>query len=285
MTAKIISGRDIAQRIIEKELNPRVQKLKQKGITPKLVVIFVGDHSASASYIKQKEKFSALAGVVSEVRRFPESLSEEALLGEIAKINADKSIHGVIVQLPLPAHINMKKVIESIAPTKDVDGFGEANNKDLDVRESSLPPCTPKGIMTMLEKSKIPISGTRVVVMGRSHIVGRPVAEMLLYKGALLKVLHSQTPPDEAARALKEAQVLIVAVGKPELIHGEQLSKGVIVIDVGIHKREDGSMCGDVHFDSVSKVASLMSPVPGGVGPMTVVSLIENTVKAAEQKL
>lgn len=279
----LISGRDIAQQIIEKDLKPRVVRLQKKGINPKLVVIFVGENPASASYIRQKEKFAAQAGMLSEVRRFPDTLSEEELLEEIEKINTDDSIHGVIVQLPLPDHIDVDKVITSIDVSKDVDGFGEENNKDLDVREADLPPCTPKGVMTMLEKSKIDVSGRRVVVMGRSRIVGRPVAEMMLYRGAMVKVLHSQTDPSEAAQALKEAEILVVAVGKPELVHGDQLSKGVVVIDVGMHRKEDGTLCGDVEFESVSKVASAISPVPGGVGPMTVVSLIENTVKAAEQ--
>ncbi|MCF7812394.1 bifunctional 5,10-methylenetetrahydrofolate dehydrogenase/5,10-methenyltetrahydrofolate cyclohydrolase [Candidatus Gracilibacteria bacterium] len=283
MTAQIISGRDIAQKIIQKELIPRVRMLNKKSVQPKLVVIFLGENSASASYIRQKEKFAAQAGVASEVLKFPESISEEELLVEIKKINADDSIHGVIVQLPLPDHINVDKVISTIDPTKDVDGFSDENNSDLDIRKSLLPPCTPKGIITMLEKSGVNVAEKRVVVMGRSRIVGRPVAEMMLFRGAMVKVLHSKTPPQEAAQALKEAEVLVVAVGKPELVRGEQLSRGVIVIDVGIHRREDGSLCGDVHFESTKKVASLISPVPGGVGPMTVVSLIENTITAAEQ--
>jgi methylenetetrahydrofolate dehydrogenase (NADP+)/methenyltetrahydrofolate cyclohydrolase len=283
MPPKIISGRDIAQKIIIKELQPKTQKLIKKGVQPKLVVIFVGDNSASASYIKQKKKFAAQAGVLTQVRQFPETLTEKELLQTIENVNADETIHGVIVQLPLPLSIDVQKVFETIDPRKDVDGFGEENNFQLDTREAFLPPCTPKGIMTLLEKSHISVAGRRVVVMGRSHIVGRPVAEMMLYQGAMLKILHSKTPPQEAQKALKEAEILVVAIGKPEFVRGEQLSKGVVVIDVGIHKKEDGTLCGDVHVPSVSKVASAISPVPGGVGPMTVVSLIENTIKAAEQ--
>ncbi len=284
MPATIISGRELAQRIITKELIPRVKKLKKHGITPRLVVIFVEENAASTSYIRQKEKFAARAGVLSEVRRFPATITEQKLLQEIGQINLDEKIHGLIVQLPLPEHIHADKIIEAILPAKDVDGFTDANNSHLDEREADLPPCTPNGILRMLELSKVKIFEKNVVVMGRSRIVGRPVAEMLKFKGARVTVLHSGSTDAERTHALKQAEILVVAVGKPELVHGEVLKKGVVVIDVGIHRRTDGTLCGDVHFESASKVAKKISPVPGGVGPMTVVSLIENTIRAAEKK-
>ena len=284
MPAEIISGKAIAHHIIQHDLAPRVELLNKKSVQPKLVVVFVGESPASKSYIRQKEKFAAEAGILSEVRRFPATISEKDLLQEIDRINHDKSIHGVIVQLPLPEHINAQKITQAISPSKDVDGFTDANNAGLDTRESMFPPCTPKGILTMLEKSGVILKNKNTVVMGRSRIVGRPVAEMLKFRGARVIVLHSKSTDEERKKALCEAEILIVAVGKPEIIRGEELHPGVVVIDVGIHKREDGTMCGDVDFESASRVASKISPVPGGVGPMTVVSLIENTIKAAENK-
>jgi len=283
MPAQTISGRELAQRIIKEDLQPRVKLLNKKCVQPKLVVIFVGEHPASKSYIRQKEKFADQAGVLSEVRRFPDTITEKELLNEIENINNDNSIHGVIVQLPLPDHINAQKVIETIRPSKDVDGFTDSNNLNLNTRESLLPPCTPYGIIRMLELSNVSLKNKNAVVMGRSRIVGKPVAEMLQFKGAHVSVLHSGSSETERKNALKNADVLIVAVGKPELVRGEQLKKGVIVIDVGIHRRKDGTLCGDVHFDSAKEIAEKISPVPGGVGPMTVVSLIENTIKTAER--
>ncbi|MCF7906259.1 bifunctional 5,10-methylenetetrahydrofolate dehydrogenase/5,10-methenyltetrahydrofolate cyclohydrolase [Candidatus Gracilibacteria bacterium] len=283
MLAQIISGRELAKQIIKNDLIPRVELLNKKSVQPKLIVVFVGEHPASQSYIRQKEKFATEAGVLSEVRRFPSTITEKELLEEIERINADNNIHGVIVQLPLPDHIDSTNIIESINPHKDVDGFTNANNLGLDTRESDLPPCTPQGIIRMLELSGVQINGKNAVVMGRSRIVGRPVKEMLMFRGAHVTVLHSQSTNEERMKALQNADILVVAVGKPEFLHGEDLKPGVVIIDVGIHRRENGTLCGDVHFDSAKEVASKISPVPGGVGPMTVVSLIENTIKAAEK--
>jgi len=285
MTAEIISGKEIAQQIIEDELKPRVESLNKKSVHPKLVVIFVGENQASQSYIRQKEKFAEQAGVLSEVRRFPNTMTETELLKEIEKINKDNSIHGVIVQLPLPVGIDVDKVINTISPNKDVDGFTDINNKNLDSRETLLAPCTPKGIITLLDKSKVDIKNKEAVIMGRSRIVGKPVAEMLKFRGAKVTVLHSKSTDEERFSALKKAEILIVAVGKKELVHGEDLNPGVVIVDVGIHRQENGRLCGDVHFDSCSNIASKITPVPGGVGPMTVVSLIENTIKAAENNV
>ena len=278
--AQIISGRDIAANIIEKDLIPRVRLLNKKSVQPRLIVILVGDHAASASYVRQKEKFAEKAGILSEVRRFDSSTTEEKILSEIDLINADDSIHGVIVQLPLPDHISIKKVLDRILPAKDVDGFTAENIGKLMLGEKCLECCTPKGIIRMIEESGEVLSGKRVVVIGRSNIVGKPVAALALNKSATVTVCHSRT--QNLNEQLEKADIIIVAVGHAEFLHGDQIPKGATVIDVGIHRKDDGKLCGDVHFESAEKVAGKISPVPGGVGPMTVVSLIENTIEAAE---
>ncbi len=277
---QIISGKEIAEKIIQTELIPRVDKLKKQNITPKLVVILIGEHPASASYVRQKEKFAKQAGIESEVRQFDETISEEEILSEIEKINEDSKIHGIIVQLPVPKHISVQKILRAIAPAKDVDGFTPENVGKLFLGEETLQSCTPKGIIRMIEESGEELTGKRVVVVGRSNIVGKPVAALCLNKNATVTVCHSKTK--NLKKHLKTAEIVIVAVGRPEFIRGEDLPAGAVVIDVGIHRKEDGKLCGDVHFDSAKEVVSKISPVPGGVGPMTVVSLIENTVIAAE---
>jgi methylenetetrahydrofolate dehydrogenase (NADP+)/methenyltetrahydrofolate cyclohydrolase len=279
---KLISGTDIAHKLLETELIPRVEKLKAKGVTPKLVVILVGEHPASASYVKQKEKLSEKAGIESEIRRFPDTISETEILDEIKKINQDESIHGVIVQLPIPDHISIDKILNTITPEKDVDGFTPENIGRLFLGKECLPCCTPKGIIRMIEESGETLSGKKVVVVGRSNIVGKPVSILALNKNATVTICHSRTKNLDAEIA--QAEILIVAVGRPEFIHGDQIPKGCVVIDVGIHRKDDGKLCGDVHFESASKKAAKISPVPGGVGPMTVYSLIENTLEAAEKK-
>ncbi|MBT3349076.1 bifunctional methylenetetrahydrofolate dehydrogenase/methenyltetrahydrofolate cyclohydrolase [bacterium] len=278
--AKIISGKQIAEKIIETELVPRVEILKKSGIVPKLVVVLVGEHPASASYVKQKEKFAEKAGIHSEIRRFSDEISEAEILGEIAKINADPKIHGVIVQLPVPEKISVPKILRAIDPRKDVDGFTPENIGKLFLGEPCLECCTPKGIIRMIEESGEVLEGKKVVVVGRSNIVGKPVAALALNRNATVTICHSRTKNlnDE----IKTADILIVAVGRPNFVHGDQIKSGCVVIDVGIHRTDDGKLCGDVDFESAEKVAAKISPVPGGVGPMTVVSLIGNTVEAAE---
>jgi methylenetetrahydrofolate dehydrogenase (NADP+)/methenyltetrahydrofolate cyclohydrolase len=278
--AEIISGRDIAEKIIQTDLIPRVQVLNKKNVQPKLVVILVGEYAASASYVRQKEKFAEQAGILSEVRRFESSLTEEEILAEIDVINTDASIHGVIVQLPLPDHISVEKVLKRIVPEKDVDGFTAENIGKLTLGEKCLECCTPKGIIRMIEESGEVLAGKRVVVIGRSNIVGKPVALLALNKNATVTICHSRT--QNLNEQLSKSDIIIVAVGRPEFLHGNQIPKGATVIDVGIHRKDDGKLCGDVHFESAEKVAGNISPVPGGVGPMTVVSLIENTIQAAE---
>ncbi len=278
--AEIISGKDLSQRIIETELIPRVAKLKTKGICPKLVVILVGEHPASASYVKQKEKSAALAGIESDVRRFPDSVSEQTILDELTAIEHDYSVHGVIVQTPLPKHISVEKVLSCISPRKDVDGWTAENMGKLARGEQTLESCTPKGIIRMIEASNTAISGANAVVVGRSNIVGKPVSLLLLNKGATVTTCHRNTK--DVNTYLKDADIVVVAVGKIGLVRGEQLKPGCTVIDVGINRNDEGKLVGDVDFESAEKVAGKISPVPGGVGPMTVVSLIENTILAAE---
>lgn len=280
MTAQIISGKTIAEQIIQNELLPRVRKLNKKSIQVKLVVFWVGENPASKSYIRQKEIFAQKAGILSEVKNFQKKITEKNLLSEIQKINQDPKVHGIIVQLPLPSHISPEKIILAIDPKKDVDGFSPVNLGKLLLGQPCLQSCTPKGIIKMLEHANVQIQGKKAVVIGRSNIVGKPIALLLLEKNATVTICHSKTK--NLTEELKKADLVIVAMGKPEFIRGKDLKKGCTVIDVGIHKKQNGKLCGDVHFESASKVASNISPVPFGVGPMTVVSLIENTIQAAE---
>jgi len=280
MVAKVISGREVAENILTTDLKNKVIELNKKNIKPKLIVILVGDMKASASYVAQKEKFAVKAGIESDVMRFESSVTESEILDQIDIINKDKSIHGVIVQLPLPDHISVTKVLNRIDPSKDVDGFTPTNVGKLFLGEDTLVSCTPKGIMQMLASTGTDLSGKNVTVVGRSNIVGKPVAILCLQQNATVTMCHSRTKDLNAK--LSDADVVIVAVGIPKFINGDQIPKDSIVIDVGIHNI-DGKLCGDVDFDSASLKASAITPVPGGVGPMTVCALIENTILAAER--
>ena len=279
MVAKVISGREVAETILTTDLKNKVIELNKKNIKPKLVVILVGDMKASASYVAQKEKFAIKAGIQSDVMRFESSVTESEILEKIDNINSDKNIHGVIVQLPLPDHISVAKVLNRIDPSKDVDGFTPTNVGKLFLGEDTLVSCTPKGIMQMLASTGTDLSGKNVTVVGRSNIVGKPVAILCLQENATVTMCHSRTKDLNAK--LSDADVIIVAVGIPKFIHGDQIPENSIVIDVGIHNI-DGKLCGDVDFESASLKASAITPVPGGVGPMTVCALIENTILAAE---
>ena len=280
MVAKVISGREVAETILTTDLKNKVIELNKKNIKPKLVVILVGDMKASASYVAQKEKFAIKAGIQSDVMRFESSVTESEILEKIDNINSDKNIHGVIVQLPLPDHISVAKVLNRIDPSKDVDGFTPTNVGKLFLGEDTLVSCTPKGIMQMLASTGTDLSGKNVTVVGRSNIVGKPVAILCLQENATVTMCHSRTKDLNAK--LSHADVIIVAVGIPKFIHGDQIPENSIVIDVGIHNI-DGKLCGDVDFESASLKASAITPVPGGVGPMTVCALIENTILAAER--
>ena len=280
MSAEIISGKEVAENILTTDLKSRVEKLRQSNIIPKLVVILVGEMKASASYVAQKEKFAGKAGIISEVQRFDDNVSEDEILNRISEINSDKSIHGVIVQLPLPKHISVAKVLNNINPDKDVDGFTPFNVGKLFLGEDTLVSCTPKGIMLMLESKNVNLSGKNVTVIGRSNIVGKPVSILCQQQNATVTMCHSKTKDLDSK--LADADVVIVAAGVPKFINGSQIPEGAVVIDVGIHNIE-GKLCGDVDFESASKRASAITPVPGGVGPMTVCALIENTIIAAER--
>ncbi len=280
MTAKIISGREVAENILTSDLKNKVLELNKKNIEPKLVVILVGDMKASASYVAQKEKFAVKAGIKSDIVRFDSTVKEEQILEEIDNINKDKTIHGVIVQLPLPDHISVAKVLNSIHPSKDVDGFTPTNVGKLFLGEDTLVSCTPKGIMQMLASTETDLNGKNVTVVGRSNIVGKPAAILCLQQNATVTMCHSRTK--DLNSKLADADIIIVAVGIPKFIHGDQIPDNCIVIDVGIHNI-DGKLCGDVDFESASKKAAAITPVPGGVGPMTVCALIENTIIAAER--
>ena len=276
----IISGSKIAKNLITSDLVPRVQSLSKKCVQPRLVVILIGEDPASQSYVRQKEKFAKRAGIESEVRIFPDTIAELAILDELEEINQDPKIHGVIVQLPVPKHISVEKILNKIAPKKDVDGFTTESIGKLFLGLPTFQCATPKGIVRMIKEAGVELAGKNVAVVGRSNTVGKPTALLCLQENATVTVCHSRTK--DLNTHLKNAEIVIAAVGKPEFIHGDQLKKGCTVIDVGVHRKKDGKLCGDVHFESASKVASKISPVPGGVGPMTVFSLIENTIEAAE---
>ena len=280
MSAKVISGREVAETILTTDLKNKVLELNKKNIKPKLIVMLVGDMKASASYVAQKEKFAVKAGIESNIIRFEATVTEKEILSQIDNINNDKSIHGVIVQLPLPDHISVTKVLNRIDPSKDVDGFTPTNVGKLFLGEETLVSCTPKGIMQMLASTGTDLSGKNVTVVGRSNIVGKPVAILCLQQNATVTICHSRTK--DLNSKLADAEIIIVAVGIPKFINGDQIPKGAIVIDVGIHNI-DGKLCGDVDFESTSQKASAITPVPGGVGPMTVCALIENTIIAAER--
>lgn len=280
MVAKVISGREVAETILTTDLKNKVIELNKQNIKPKLIVILVGDMKASASYVAQKEKFAVKAGIESDVMRFEDSATETEILDQIDAINKDKSVHGVIVQLPLPDHISVAKVLNRIDPSKDVDGFTPTNVGKLFLGEDTLVSCTPKGIMQMLASTGTDLNGKNVTVVGRSNIVGKPVAILCLQQNATVTMCHSRTKDLNAK--LADADVVIVAVGIPKFISGDQIPSDSIVIDVGIHNI-DGKLCGDVDFESASLKASAITPVPGGVGPMTVCALIENTILAAER--
>ena len=278
MVAKIISGREVAEKILTTDLKNRVDALNKRNIKPKLVVMLVGDVKASASYVRQKEKFAVKAGIASEVVRFESSATEDEILNKIDAINNDDKIHGVIVQLPLPDHISITKVLNKIDPSKDVDGFTPTNVGKLFLGEETLVSCTPKGIMQMLSSTGVDLTGKNVTVIGRSNIVGKPVSILCQQQNATVTMCHSKTKDLNAK--LSDADVVIVAVGVPKFVDGSQIPEGAIVIDVGIHNI-DGKLCGDVDFESACEKASAITPVPGGVGPMTIASLMNNLVNCS----
>ncbi len=280
MTARLIDGKAIA-REFRAEAAIRVERLREAGIIPGLAVVIVGDHAASKLYVRNKALACEAAGVRSQVHALAASTSQAQLIAFVRRLNADPEVHGVLVQLPLPKHLNARGVIEAIAPEKDVDGFSYQNVGALVVSEPAFYPCTPVGVMKLLEHEGIAPEGKHAVVVGRSNIVGKPMALLLLHAGATVTVCHSKTA--DLAAMTRQGDIVVVAVGKPGTVRGDMLKPGAVVIDVGVNRLPDGRLVGDVDFESASKVASRITPVPGGVGPMTIAMLLRNTVRAAER--
>ncbi|WP_085508826.1 bifunctional methylenetetrahydrofolate dehydrogenase/methenyltetrahydrofolate cyclohydrolase FolD [Thalassobacillus devorans] len=279
MGANIIYGKELAAELRE-EMKQEVAELKTKNIIPGLTVIILGEDPASLSYVRGKQKASEKVGMESNLIEMPETTSEQELLDLIAEQNAKESVHGILVQLPLPAHISEQKVIEAIDPAKDVDGFHPINVGRMMTGQDTFYPCTPYGILMMLKKAEIDIKGKHVVVVGRSNLVGKPVGQLLLNEHATVTYCHSKTP--DLGFHTRQADIVIVAAGKAGLVTGEHIKEGAVVIDVGVN-RVDGKLVGDVDFNSVEPIASYLTPVPKGVGPMTITMLLHNTIKAAKK--
>ncbi len=280
MTARIIDGKAIAQGL-RAELKVRVDAMRANGITPGLAVIIVGEDPASKVYVGNKVKACAEIGLHSRHVALPANTSEVTLLEKIAELNADPAIHGLLVQLPLPPHIDSHKVLEAISPSKDVDGFHPMNVGALVTGTTLFPPCTPSGTMKLLEKMGVEIDGRHAVVVGRSNIVGKPMALMLLHKSATVTICTSRTK--DLGKHTRDADILVVATGKAQMVTGDMIKPGAVVIDIGINRLPDGRLVGDVDFESAKEVAGLITPVPGGVGPMTIAILMANTIQAAER--
>lgn len=282
MTAKIIDGKQIAEQVIEK-VEQRVKALKEQGITPGLTVILVGEDPASQTYVASKERTSERLGMKSQVIKKPVTISEQELLTLINQLNEDETVDGILLQLPLPNHIDENKVLRAIVPEKDVDGFHPVNVGKLMLGQEGFIPCTPYGVIQLLDYSSISIEGKHAVIVGRSNIVGKPMGQLLLNRHATVTYTHSRTQNLEDYT--KQADLLIVATGQPRMITKDHIKPGATVIDVGIHRNADGRLSGDVDFASASEVAGYMTPVPGGVGPMTIAMLMENTCLSAERKM
>ncbi len=280
MTARIIDGVALAAKIRE-DVALRAAALSAKGIQPGLAVIVVGSDPASQVYVRNKVAACQKAGLHSVLESYPETMTQEALLDRIKTLNADSKIHGILVQLPLPAHIDAHLVIETIAAAKDVDGFHISNAGLLMTGKPLFRPCTPYGVMKMLEAEKIPVRGAVAVIVGASNIVGKPMAMLLQSAGATVTICNSKTR--DLAWHTRHADIVVVATGKPRTVNGSMLKPGAVVIDVGINRTPEGKLCGDVDFESAREVASAITPVPGGVGPMTIAMLLVNTIEAAER--
>jgi len=281
MKATLIDGNALAQ-TVRNEVAARVRVLAAEGVQTGLAVVLVGDNPASAVYVRNKVKDCQEVGIHSILDRLPADTTEAALLARIAELNADPTIHGILVQLPLPAHIDEHRVIEAIAPSKDADGFHVSNVGLLMTGKPLFRPCTPYGVMKMLEHAGTVLDGAHAVVIGRSNIVGKPQALMLLAAGATVTICHSRTR--NLAEHCLRADVIVAAVGKVGLVTAEMVKPGATVIDVGMNRNAQGKLCGDVDFEGVSQVAGAITPVPGGVGPMTRAMLLVNTIEAAERR-
>jgi methylenetetrahydrofolate dehydrogenase (NADP+)/methenyltetrahydrofolate cyclohydrolase len=280
MTAQLIDGNALSKQL-RADVALRVAALRARGVVPGLAVVLVGENPASQVYVRNKVKACQDSGLHSVLEQYPTTLSEAELLARVDALNRDPSIHGILVQLPLPAHIDAQKVIEAISPEKDVDGFHVASAGALMVGQPGFWPCTPYGCMKMLESIGYELKGKHAVVIGRSNIVGKPMALMLLQKNATVTICHSGTQNLKALTL--QADVVVAAVGKRNVLTADMVKPGAVVIDVGMNRNEAGKLCGDVDFEGVKEVAGWITPVPGGVGPMTITMLLVNTLEAAER--
>ena len=280
-TAKIISGKEIAAQV-RAELKSEIEELKAAtGTTPGLTVVLVGENPASLVYVRNKIKACEEVGIKSVQHKLPETTTHAELLALIRELNASKEVHGILVQLPLPKQIDEEEILEEISPSKDVDGFHPYNVGRLMIGNPVLQPCTPYGVMRLIESTGVDLSGKDAVVVGRSNIVGKPMAMMLLRRNATVTVCHSKTK--DLAERIKKADILVAAIGRAEFIKGEWVKEGAVVIDVGMNRTPEGKLVGDVDFEGASERASFITPVPGGVGPMTIAMLLKNTVEAARR--
>ena len=275
---QILDGKKVSQRVKD-ELKDKVAKLKNNGINPGLAVIIVGNDSASRVYVNNKKKACEYFGIRSEEYALPQETTEEELLALVDKLNKKDDIHGILCQLPLPKHINEEKILYAIDPRKDVDAFHPVNVGKIMIGDFDFLPCTPAGVMDLIEESGIDLTGKECVVIGRSNIVGKPQAMLLLHKNATVTICHSKTR--DLKEVCKRADVLVVAVGRAKMVDESYIKDGAVVIDVGMDRDENGKLCGDVDFDSACKKAGYITPVPGGVGPMTIATLMRNAVTAA----
>ncbi|MRG86546.1 bifunctional methylenetetrahydrofolate dehydrogenase/methenyltetrahydrofolate cyclohydrolase FolD [Salinibacillus xinjiangensis] len=282
MAAEIIYGNKIAEKIRE-HIKMDVKRLHNQGITPGLAVIIVGDNPASKTYVRMKQRASEKVGILSRVIEMSKETTQEQLVQKVVELNEDPTIHGILVQLPLPKQIDEKVIIETISPDKDVDGFHPSNIGRLLTNQECFVPCTPLGILQLVKETGITIAGKHVVVVGRSNIVGKPVGQLFLNENATVTYCHSATK--DLYQHTKQADILIVAVGKPNFIEGDGVKDGAVVIDVGNTYLENGKVFGDVHFNQIKEIASYITPVPKGVGPMTITMLLQNTIKGAEKTI
>jgi methylenetetrahydrofolate dehydrogenase (NADP+) / methenyltetrahydrofolate cyclohydrolase len=281
MTAKIIDGKSLAA-ATRAALKQKVDALVQRGVRPGLTVIIAGDDPASKVYVRNKALAAKEIGVRSEVLEYGNDVSEREILDRVARLNANQEVHGILVQLPLPRHLNAARVLETIAPAKDVDGFHEANLGALMAGRPGVVPCTPLGCMRLIEHAGVQVAGRHAVVLGRSNIVGKPVAMLLLQKDATVTICHSKTPRLQSIT--QQADILVAAVGRAKLVTAEMVKPGACVIDVGVNRLSDGKLAGDVDYAAVKEIAGSITPVPGGVGPMTIAMLLENCISAAARE-
>jgi methylenetetrahydrofolate dehydrogenase (NADP+) / methenyltetrahydrofolate cyclohydrolase len=281
MAARILDGKTLAAQI-RSHVKEEVGRLAQRGIRPGLAVVLAGDNPASAVYVRNKARACEEAGVRSQVVELPSSVTESELVERVRALNADAAVHGILVQLPLPRQVDARRVLQAVAPAKDVDGFHAEHMAALLSGRPAVLPCTPAGVMRLLEHARVPLAGRHAVVLGRSDIVGKPLALLLLQSDATVTICHSKSV--NLSSITREADILVAAVGRPKLVAAAMVKPGACVVDVGVNRLADGSLAGDVDFDAVKNVAGWITPVPGGVGPMTIAMLLENCLRAASRK-